>query len=679
MHHIHISQLLSLPIELVSSILGFLGEVDLLTCTAVAKQLRNLILDSSKFQYVIELAKRRMICVIPASVTTPYASRLNFLRAREHAWRMLNWKSKYRLKIPPAGSIYEFIGDLYATGKEDDNQLTRSISFWELPLSGDANNEAELRSWTYSMKDLTIIDFTMDPTQDLLVLVALAPASSTHLYEIHLRSIATNEAHPRALISKLSCLSGSETHPTTRDQLGSVRIQISGDKVALLVKQVYSSSHLEIWDWVNNPQVSCKLKSKSGIEDFTFLSNDAFLIVRTMGSLETYTFPNPIIDSCNPVSQHKYLFPQLSDGYMYWYMTISSNSAPAFISNPRSCPGRSRSKQLYSPRPTERIYVCSLCVFEPAADDGQRARCFIFYFNPEILLHPPEKWKETTKRCKRRVPSCHYAPTSPSISTGPFSFVPLPIPHYTDITLQPLHSLPPPASTSAATSSATTSGPTTPAVSAPSHLFHAHSHPVLPESKPPKVVQPVRVSVVIPWHVWGPQNTRWFEEGGNTDWKYSVYGLRTVDSVRVESLPTSIGCQERNENGDKVMTLSAGPDDTDANKSESSVPPRFLRLRDYNPYSIRECLQLEELRRPQGRHGKGKAKTKWREPRVVTYPTTTDVKGAFRHDIVTRLPYVEVMSEETFRVTDVMMDDCKILLHERGQNGILKRVDVLMM
>lgn len=108
-----------------------------------------------------------------------------------------------RLNLPPTGSVYEFVGGIYGNGREDDNRVTASISFLELPtISGDGIGKVKeakekfqenprtaqkerceeskrgmkLRTWTHSMGDVAIIDFTMDPSQDLLVLVALAPA-----------------------------------------------------------------------------------------------------------------------------------------------------------------------------------------------------------------------------------------------------------------------------------------------------------------------------------------------------------------------------------------------------------------------------------------------------------------------------------------------------------------------
>jgi hypothetical protein len=52
----------------------------------------------------------------------------------------------------------------------------------------------------------------------------------------------------------------------------------------------------------------------------------------------------------------------------------------------------------------------------------------------------------------------------------------------------------------------------------------------------------------------------------------------------------------------------------------------------------------------------------WGKRRVVREPSVTPVRGVFKRDVVSWLPYTEVVSEETFEVTDVMMDDCRLLL-----------------
>lgn len=120
-----------------------------------------------------------MVSVLSASASPPFHSRLKLLRDRENAWRHMNWQGRHKLKLPPTGSVYEFAGGLYGNGRENEHRVTASISFLELPSSTgntpiDEAGASGSKTWTHFMEDMTIIDFTMDPAQDLLVLVALA-------------------------------------------------------------------------------------------------------------------------------------------------------------------------------------------------------------------------------------------------------------------------------------------------------------------------------------------------------------------------------------------------------------------------------------------------------------------------------------------------------------------------
>jgi len=126
-----------------------------------------------------------MVSILPSSASPNYASRLELLRNREQAWRVLGYKHRQLLNLPKTGSLYEFVGGVYGNGREG---MTTSISFLELPSTGVPvpkpedieklrKHPQQLLTWTHTMPDLSIIDFTMDPMQDLLVLVAVAPAT----------------------------------------------------------------------------------------------------------------------------------------------------------------------------------------------------------------------------------------------------------------------------------------------------------------------------------------------------------------------------------------------------------------------------------------------------------------------------------------------------------------------
>jgi len=166
------------------------------------------------------------------------------------------------------------------------------------------------------------------------------------------------------------------------------------------------------------------------------------------------------------------------------------------------------------------------------------------------------------------------------------------------------------------------------------YLFFANIHTFLHPSQ--TILEYMDKSTMpndpIPWEIWGPQNTRWFSENVSTEWQHALHGYRTVDIV------------------DPDPIMSAGV-------------PRRLRIRDFNPYALARANE----------NGDG-----WRG-RVVREPSTILAQDAFGQDVVSHLPYCEIISEETFDVTDVMMDDSRVLLLKRSDEGHLESIDVLIL
>jgi len=138
----------------------------------------------------------------------------------------------------------------------------------------------------------------------------------------------------------------------------------------------------------------------SRIDDFTFLTRDSFLLVRPTGRFEVYTFMEPVETSTQPMIRATYKFPALSDGYMYWYISMSSNPAPGYV--PRSLSDADRNnttpggnRQIYYPNPDERIHACCLYIFNPTVEENQNhhdVHSFVFFLNIQNLLNPPAAW-----------------------------------------------------------------------------------------------------------------------------------------------------------------------------------------------------------------------------------------------------------------------------------------------
>ena len=127
----------------------------------------------------------------------------------------------------------------------------------------------------------------------------------------------------------------------------------------------------------------------------------------------------------------------------------------------------------------------------------------------------------------------------------------------------------------------------------------------------------------IPWEAWGPQNTRWVQSEDG----HSLHGQRAVDAISCELLG-------EHESG-----------------SEGEAGKKWrLRVRDFNPNAVRRSAQ--------GQMEKG-----WK-CRAVTSPTIIFKEGAYENDIISSLPYTEVISEETFCTDVALMDGSRLLLPE---------------
>ncbi|KAF8627363.1 hypothetical protein AX15_004428 [Amanita polypyramis BW_CC] len=711
--------LVNLPVELICLILSYLDVSDLVDCAILSRHFRTIIHNSSQMQYAIELAKHRLICVTPPSQRPSYARRLQVLREREYAWCHMRWKGRYKLKLPFAGSVYDFSGGIYGNGGDETDGTTASISFLKLPSVGEESHYDQApkpRLWTHVMSDMLIFDFTMDPSQDLLVLLALASPSSKSIYELHLRTLSTNEPHPQALSSKIPCIPGSYQNVPLSDLNPAVTIQVVGDLVAVLFKELVleHGAHLEIWNWKLGPKYSSTMHRIAGIDDFTFLNEESFLLVRPSERLEVYKFVPPTDCSSTPQCVVSLELPPLSSQYRYWYITMSSNPVPGHVPrfpnpsstksdpNPRNINVKcSCSEQLYYPNPHERVLACCLYIFDITQPQDNSVRSFVFFVNIDTFLKPPEYWLSMMPERFFKTPLNQgiYRYTLLDLENGELYFIadhnePSDThgqgsdAHYTasddDQRTNDLHI-----------------SDLVDAQNSQAREIVNVSSSVYSMTCPRRWHLPPGSYPSIPWEVWGPQSTRWFNGNWRTDWQHATYGLRTVDSVRVRRSDTPSGeCKAKakpfkkedidepitglwqdvdndsesssEEELDEEIDNFDGEDDEAEILSDGPGPLRVLRVRDYNPHSValsskllRSSVVKEEAEANPSllTNGKGKGKAlEHSRIRVVTGPSITPVHGVYKEDIKSSLPFVEVLSKEKFDVTDVMLDDRRLLL-----------------
>ena len=122
----------------------------------------------------------------------------------------------------------------------------------------------------------------------------------------------------------------------------------------------------------------------------------------------------------------------------------------------------------------------------------------------------------------------------------------------------------------------------------------------------------------IPWKFWGPQNTRWYPTDWS-GWRYSSYGLKVIDSVR---------------------------QDEDLESAD-----RRIRLRDYNSYAFASLDSDDD-----------KTLQPWQKGTVVKESSYIHAPFFFAEEVESYLPYREVLTEEIFDFSEIIMDEIQIVL-----------------
>ncbi|KIM80998.1 hypothetical protein PILCRDRAFT_821845 [Piloderma croceum F 1598] len=340
--------------EVLCLIFAYLDLLDLHHCSLSCKRFCRVIDDSIELQLLMQLGIHRMVWSKPpfGETSLSASARLEVLKQHQDAWRYLRLNSDEFPSISTARhdlTSYEYAGSVFSFRKR------KSISFYQLYPSSD--RESPL-SWTHSM-DFQICQYTTDSAQDLIVVVELPPHGSEFAYTSHMRTISTNQPHPRAGMLTHNSLPRSRVDPVAF--WPSVKVQIAGDFIALLVRNIVigNCGFLEIWNWTEaTPPHRCELSDIGDITDIIFLSTTTILITCPHnGRVELYDFDDPAISSNGMTCRGRFNFPLLQPGFQYSHMSANYCSPVGGTLTPIP----SFKKSLFHPFPEDRI--CVLKVF----------------------------------------------------------------------------------------------------------------------------------------------------------------------------------------------------------------------------------------------------------------------------------------------------------------------------
>ncbi|KIJ68199.1 hypothetical protein HYDPIDRAFT_145979 [Hydnomerulius pinastri MD-312] len=228
-----------LPAELIIRILTFLEFHDLLSCRQVCRLLRTAFEQTAVLQYTIELAVAGVEDGPPSSMEP--ASRLATLRNSQAAWNSLRWTG---VKDVPMlrGSLYELYGGVLVQSTH-----LGGLVFRRLPSQFRGIEEY---TWSLDLPDLDLRDFSLDPAQDLLVLIS-RPLLRSHATDarlettIHLRSLTTGKGHPLAnqppiFLHDVDVRAANLTF----------MVQVHGNHIGVhFVSHGSAPSELVVWNW----------------------------------------------------------------------------------------------------------------------------------------------------------------------------------------------------------------------------------------------------------------------------------------------------------------------------------------------------------------------------------------------------------------------------------------------
>ncbi|TDL28269.1 hypothetical protein BD410DRAFT_782245 [Rickenella mellea] len=262
--------LCDLPTELLTNILLKLDFLSLLRVQPVNRLIYAIIKEHKVLQYTIELGIAGMVDG-PADASLTTEERLRGLEHYQKMWRHLTW-SKHDVIPMEGGNIWELAGGVLAQGKPPTQIGSTDMVFNQLP---SPTRRIEARSWSLHF-DVHVRDFTIDPFQDLIVLISetYVQASEDWCISLHFRTMSSNHNHPLAKAPLIRC--------SVPDSPGSYVIAVCQTYVGLLCSMSMRNFEVDgsdmrffIWDWCTG---QVQVDQAEDIYSFAFLSNRHVLI-----------------------------------------------------------------------------------------------------------------------------------------------------------------------------------------------------------------------------------------------------------------------------------------------------------------------------------------------------------------------------------------------------------------
>lgn len=276
------------------------------------------------------------------------------------------------------GHIWELYGDVFA-----QSSTPNVLHFRQLP---SRYRKIEEKTWRVAL-DIHVRDFTMDPAQDLLVLIE-EPASlpntgnvTTRSIRVHLRSLITGDRHrlapqPAILVHDLDAQNVRVAYT----------LQVCDNLLGILLThpELDADPEITIWDWTTGQVILACFSSE--IATFAFLSS-RFLLVGSVFDPEAINIQARlyVFDMTQPSSEKfgleanyfcAFLWPEFDSWTNPLTFSIRSDPSPAWQPNPEARPP-------FSTAPGDRLFIMTVSL----ENNGRIASYDMFVSANTLLSH----------------------------------------------------------------------------------------------------------------------------------------------------------------------------------------------------------------------------------------------------------------------------------------------------
>ncbi|KAF8195944.1 hypothetical protein K438DRAFT_1826775 [Mycena galopus ATCC 62051] len=323
----------TLPTELIEAIYIQLDDaLSLVRLSQVSRQLRLIFQCSSTLQYKVQL---KLAGLCDGFGNAGSAARLDLLKAYQTAWSSFACTRNTKTTVNMGDSYWELVGNVLATYNTESGFV-----FTRIPC---ALRQVPHVEWSVDDVPFPVNDFSMDLSQNLLLVVEVTSSGST---VVHLLSLNTGRPHP---LARNAHLAGDDNAPGPSSP-SHFEIRVFGDYVGLMVED----AELLVWEWKTG--VLKKDLCGNEMTSFAFLNHRTILVSVLVGyqpELRVLDIEGSQID----MSEHfSFRLPALSRGTAQVTrvkMSIQTEPPPSWTAEPHPA-------EPFTTCHSDRLFVVSL-------------------------------------------------------------------------------------------------------------------------------------------------------------------------------------------------------------------------------------------------------------------------------------------------------------------------------